>query len=83
VHLFVASAADLERLGARAVAAVRPGGMLWIAYCKGGAKAGTDLNRDLLHAAVERAYGWTGVSLVAIDESWSGMRFRPADQVGT
>ncbi|HEY2791645.1 MAG TPA: hypothetical protein VGJ28_04780 [Micromonosporaceae bacterium] len=50
---------------------------LWIAYPKGGKKAGTDLNRDILHAAMS-ARGLNGVSLVAVDDVWSAMRFRPA-----
>jgi hypothetical protein len=29
-----------------------------------------------------RAHGPEGVSLVAVDETWSAMRFRPADRVG-
>ena len=51
-------------------------------YPKGGAKAGTDLNRDVLWQLVGPR-GWTGVSLVAIDDTWSAMRFRPSDKVGT
>jgi hypothetical protein len=35
------------------------------------------LHRDTLHGALTR-YGLTGVSLIAIDISWSAMRFRPA-----
>jgi len=27
--------------------------------------------------------GWQAVSIVAIDEVWSALRFRPADQVGS
>jgi hypothetical protein len=27
-------------------------------------------------------YGLAGVALVAIDTTWSAMRFRPADRVG-
>jgi hypothetical protein len=50
---------------------------LWIAYPKGGKKAGTDLNRDILHATMG-ARGLNGVSLVAVDDVWSAMRFRPA-----
>ena len=56
---------------------LRPGGILWVAFPKGGARAGTDLGRDVLHAHMA-AQGRTGVSLVALDERWSAMRFRPA-----
>jgi hypothetical protein len=44
---------------------------------KGGKRAGTDLNRDILWSLVEQ-HGWAGVRLVAIDDTWSSMRFRPA-----
>jgi hypothetical protein len=80
--LFVNNRAELDAHLGPAIQAVKEGGLLWIAYRKGGAKAGTDLNRDILWQAVEPR-GWTGVSLVAIDDRWSAMRFRPADKVGT
>ncbi|HEY1485411.1 MAG TPA: hypothetical protein VGF84_04860 [Micromonosporaceae bacterium] len=54
---------------------------LWIAYPKGGKKAGTDLNRDILWEKMG-AHGLTGVSLVAVDGVWSAMRFRPTAEVG-
>lgn len=80
VQLFVKQRADLARQLPTALAAVKPDGLLWICYPKGGAKAGTDLNRDLLWAAVQAA-GWAGVTLIAVDDVWSAMRFRPADRV--
>lgn len=83
VLAFVRDAADLARLTPDALAAVRRDGALWIAYPKGGAKAGTDLNRDRLHDALDAAHGWTGVSIVAVDERWSALRFRPHELVGT
>lgn len=83
VLAFVQNTADLVRLAPVALAAVRPDGVLWIAYRKGGTKAGTDLNRDVLHDALAETHDWTGVSLVAVDAQWSAMRFRPRAQVGT
>ncbi|HXM55721.1 MAG TPA: hypothetical protein VOB72_10055 [Candidatus Dormibacteraeota bacterium] len=64
-----------------ALGSVREGGLLWVCYPKGGRKAGTDLNRDLLWAELDKS-GLTGVTLVAVDETWSAMRFRPAAEVG-
>jgi hypothetical protein len=81
VQLFVRDGAELERLAADAVAAVKPDGLLWICYPKGGAKAGTDLHRDILWQRMGER-GMAGVSLVAVDDTWSAMRFRPADRVG-
>lgn len=81
VQVFVRDAADLDRL-ATAFGSVRPDGLLWVGYPKGGRKAGTDLNRDALWERMSR-HGLAGVTLVAVDETWSAMRFRPADRVGT
>lgn len=53
-----------------------PDAIIWLAYPKGGAKAGTDLNRDRLWRAIA-PYGLRPVSQVAIDEVWSALRFRP------
>ena len=82
VHMFVSNMVDLDRHVSVALSAVAGAGLLRIAYPKGGAKTGTDLSRDTLWRAMETAHGWTGVSLVAIDDVWSAMRFRPSDQVG-
>jgi hypothetical protein len=82
VLLFAASLAELELHAASAASAVRPGGLLWVGYRKGGRRVGTDLNRDLLWRAMAR-YGQSGVTLVSIDETWSAMRFRPESEVGT
>jgi hypothetical protein len=60
---------------------VRPDGLLWICYPKKSSKAATDLTRDVLWDMV-KGYGVVGVSLISIDDVWSAMRFRPADQVG-
>ena len=50
--------------------------LAWVAYPKAG-KLGTDLNRDIL-AALLTAEGVQPVRQVAIDETWSALRFRPA-----
>ncbi len=50
--------------------------LLWLAYPKGSSKKyQADLNRDSLHALMEK-HGFDGVSLVALDEHWSAMRFK-------
>ena len=81
VQVFVRNAEDVERFVPGALAAIRTDGLLWVCYPKGGKKAGTDLNRDILWAQMGR-YDLSGVSLVALDDTWSAMRFRPADKVG-
>lgn len=81
LQVFVHDADELERL-APAFGSVRPDGLLWICYPKGGRRAGTDLNRDLLWQRME-THGLAGVTLVSVDDTWSAMRFRPPDRVGT
>lgn len=54
---------------------LKPGGILWITYPKGTSKLKTDLNRDILWQHL-RKYGLEGVAMVAVDETWSAMRFK-------
>jgi hypothetical protein len=82
VLLFAADLAELRRHADKAVKSVRPRGLLWVGYRKGGQKAGTDLNRDLLWEAMSK-HEMVGVSLVALDGTWSAMRFRPEADVGS
>ena len=55
--------------------------VLWFAYPKGTSKIKTDINRDSIRETGEE-YGITTVTAIAIDETWSGLRFRPIDRVG-
>jgi hypothetical protein len=83
VHLFVGGKAELDRLapGAlAALAALRPGGLLWIAYPKKSAKTGTDISRDEGWDTIAAA-GLRPVTQIAIDETWSALRFRPTAEV--
>jgi hypothetical protein len=81
VLLFVTRRAEVIPRAEAAIALVRPGGLLWVAYPKGGSPVPTDLNRDTLWEAMKPT-GWRPVRQVAIDATWSGLRFRPADEVG-
>lgn len=76
VHLFVRQARDLERSAPKAIAAVKEGGLLWISYPKKSSGVETDLTRDVGWKVVEDA-GWGGVAQVAIDDTWSALRFKP------
>ena len=72
---FVRMATELERLEP-VFAAARADRLVWIAYPKA-RKLGTDLDRDRLAAAVSER-GLQPVRQVALDETWSALRFRPA-----
>jgi len=78
--LFARDHAELERLAPAAIAATRDGGVLWIAWPKGGVKAMGALTRDTLWP-VMAALGWGPVSNVALDETWSALRLRPEAEV--
>jgi hypothetical protein len=80
--LFVNSLAEAKDLASSAIQAVKPDGLLlWIAYPKGTSKVKTDVNRDSLWEALKPT-GWRPVWLIALDEVWSVMRFRPVEKVG-
>ncbi len=55
--------------------------ILWFAYPKGSSKIRTDINRDILREA-GAGYGITTVAAISINETWSALRFRPAEMVG-
>jgi hypothetical protein len=78
--LFARDHAELELLAPTAIAATRDGGVLWIAWPKGGAKAKGAITRDTLWP-VMAAFGWGPVSNVALDETWSALRLRPEAEV--
>jgi hypothetical protein len=85
VQLFVNSADELRRLGPDALRAVKPDGLLWITYPKGGVTRGvTDLpatpwwtKRDVL-GEITSVTGYKPVALVAIDDNYTALRFKRA-----
>jgi hypothetical protein len=77
VVAFVARQEDLDS-AEQAVAAARADRLAWIGYPKGG-RLGTDLNHDRLAAALA-VHGVQPVRQVSIDDTWSALRFRPANK---
>lgn len=83
VQLFVTSADELRRLGPDAMRAVKPDGLLWITYPKGGATHGvTDLpatplwtKRDVL-GEITAVTGYKPVAFVALDDKYTALRFK-------
>ena len=76
VLLFVTALAEAEKFAPEAARMVKEDGLVWIAYPKGGSGVKTDVNRDKLWPVLGEQ-GWRPVRMVAIDEVWSAMRFRP------
>lgn len=80
VHLFVKNRAEVDQFAPMAMQAVKPGGLLWIAYPKKSSGIATDITRDFGWDALWNA-GWRPVTQIAIDEVWSALRFRPLSKV--
>jgi hypothetical protein len=80
ILLFVNSKAELERLAPKALKALRSEGIFWISYPKVSSNANTDITRDKGWKSLNKA-GWEGVSLVAIDDIWSALRFKPSSEI--
>ncbi len=76
VIAFVRTLAELDARCEAVLEAAREDRIAWVAYPKGGQR-GTDLNRDILWKHM-LGKGVRGVRQVAIDETWSALRFRPA-----
>ena len=75
VIAFIRDKAALDTVAQSAIAAALADRLAWIAYPKAG-KLGTDLNRDILARLAEER-GIQPVRQVAIDDTWSALRFRP------
>jgi hypothetical protein len=82
VHLFVQNKADIDAHIGKAVAAVRTGGILWVAYPKKSGSIKTDISRDHGWEAL-KALDWHGVTQIALDDTWSALRMRPRDEIKT
>ena len=80
-HLFVKDLNELERFIDQVLKAVEYDAVLWISYPKGSSGVDTDLNRDKLWSALSDG-GIRPVTQVSIVKVWSGMRFRPPEEVG-
>ena len=79
VHLFARDSGELARHAPAVFAGLKPGGMLWASYPKGGSGIQTDLNRDTGWSIITNA-GWEGVRQIAIDKVWSAVRFKVAEK---
>ena len=79
-QLFVAQKAELDAAWPTVQAAVKPGGVVWLAYPKLSSKVKSDMTRDRGWETV-RAAGWEPVTQIAIDDIWSALRFRPVSEI--
>lgn len=80
VHAFVRDAAELRKVAPEAIDALKPGGLLWFSYPKKSSKLNTDLDRDSSWAPLTDA-GLRIVTAISVDDTWTGLRFRPVSDV--
>jgi hypothetical protein len=75
ILVFIKTLAEVDTKCASVIEAAKQDRIAWIAYPKA-RQLGTDLNRDILWKRLlkERIQG---VRQIALDETWSAMRFRP------
>ena len=74
VQVFARDQAELNQLKATAVGAVTYDGLFWVCYPKKTSKIKSDLTRDTLWNQFDCL---RPVAQVAIDDTWSAIRFRP------
>lgn len=73
--VFIKTLAELAGLIPFGAELLKPGGIAWLAYPKKTSRMKTDLNRDIIWAYLITV-GWTGVSMISIDDTWSGFRLK-------
>ena len=73
---FAKDKSEIEALAKMAQKNLVGKGIFWIAYPKGTSKKyKVEINRDSIHELMGKK-GFDGVSMVALDEDWSAMRFK-------
>jgi hypothetical protein len=77
VLLFVLNTKEINHFGDSAINALKKDGILWIAYPKLSSGIKSDLTRDEGWTFLD-LYGLSAVSSIAIDDTWTGLRFKPA-----
>ena len=81
VQVFATRLSDITEFARKLRKYAAPNALVWISYPKQTSKLKGELNRDVIREAMSGP-GWCAVSIVAIDEVWSALRFRPARQIG-
>ncbi|NUQ19937.1 MAG: DUF3052 family protein [Gemmatimonadaceae bacterium] len=73
IIFFAEGAAKLERALPGAIEALKPAGMLWVAWPKKSSGVETDLSEDVIRR-LALAAGVVDVKVCAISEIWSGLK---------
>jgi hypothetical protein len=80
VQLFVRDSGELAAFAPTALAAIKRDGVFWISYPKKSSGVVSDLTRDEGWAPIHAA-GLRPVTQVAVDKTWSAVRWRPIELV--
>lgn len=81
VQLFVHHAQETNDWLPKVIPLLNEDAVFWITYPKQSSKLKTDINRDSLAAMVQANTAYRPVSNVAVDDTWSALRFRHRDKV--
>jgi hypothetical protein len=82
VQVFATRLAEVREFAKKLPKHAPPNALVWICYPKKTSGSTTNLSRDIIREVLSGAR-WRAVSIIAIDEVWSALRFRPARQVGS
>lgn len=82
VHVFADNQKQLEELVTSVGQVGKYDCVFWASYPKGTGKIKSDIKRETVWKAFE-LIGQEAVTQVAIDDTWSALRARPYDKVGT
>jgi len=80
IQLFAKRKAEITKAAPALLKRAAPGALFWITYPKKTSGVESDLSREAVWGAMTGT-GWRPVSQIAIDEVWSALRFRPAEDV--
>lgn len=81
VQLFAKDASEVKEWVPKVIPALNNDAVFWICYPKQSSKIKTDINRDSLWTLMESISQYRPVSNVAVDDTWSALRFRHLDKV--
>lgn len=82
VQIFASNQAELEKLALSVKNIGKYDCVFWVSYPKGTGKIKSDIKRETVWKAFE-LIGLDAVTQVSINETWSALRARPIEKVGT
>ena len=80
VQYFATRKSELKKQAGDLLKHAGPKALVWIAYPKKTSGMESDLDRETVREVLS-AFGWRAVSIVAINDVWAALRFRPVGEV--